>query len=136
MNKIYSVICLLLISFLSTAGNNKITVKITNVIPSKGKLVISIITNEKSFNAQTPEYCYAIDPTSEEVIWSKDLPEGEYAVSAYQDINGNDKIDTKLFVPKEPFGFSNYNGKGIPNFQKNKFYLDSDKELTIHLYTL
>jgi uncharacterized protein (DUF2141 family) len=47
------------------------------------------------------------------------LPEGEYVINAYQDINNNDKVDLGLlFIPKEPVGITNYNG-GIPgNFNK------------------
>lgn len=36
-----------------------------------------------------------------------DLPAGEYAVMAFQDLNGNNKLDTNLVgVPKEPWGGS------------------------------
>ncbi|HKY18239.1 MAG TPA: DUF2141 domain-containing protein [Rhizomicrobium sp.] len=35
------------------------------------------------------------------------VPPGTYAIQAYQDINGNDKMDTSWFgFPLEPFGFS------------------------------
>lgn len=37
-----------------------------------------------------------------------DLPPGEYAVSTYQDINKNGKLDRHFYgKPKEPYGFSN-----------------------------
>ena len=38
----------------------------------------------------------------------RDLPYGEYAITAYHDANDNGKLDTGLFrVPKERLGFSN-----------------------------
>lgn len=37
----------------------------------------------------------------------KDLPAGTYAVSAFQDVNANKKLDTNAFgKPNEPYGFS------------------------------
>lgn len=36
------------------------------------------------------------------------LPPGTYAVAAYQDVNGNQQLDSNLFgIPQEPVGFSN-----------------------------
>ena len=36
------------------------------------------------------------------------LPEGQYALSCFQDLNGNGKLDTNLVgIPTEPYGFSN-----------------------------
>lgn len=48
-----------------------------------------------------------------EADWTIDnLPYGYYAVSAWQDINGNGKMDTNSYgAPVEPTGFSN-NAKG------------------------
>lgn len=37
-----------------------------------------------------------------------DLPPGHYAIAAFQDGNGNERLDTNLFgVPNEPYGLSN-----------------------------
>ncbi len=59
----------------------------------------------------------------------KDLPPGRYAVSAYQDLNLNDKLDTNAFgMPKEPYGFSrNARGRfGPPSFEDASFELGSE----------
>jgi uncharacterized protein (DUF2141 family) len=48
------------------------------------------------------------------------VPPGKYAVAFFQDLNGNQKLDTNLFgVPKEGFGFSrDAMGKlGPPSFE-------------------
>ena len=60
-----------------------------------------------------------------------DLPPGEYAVSSYQDVNDNGKLD-RYFIgkPKEPYGFSN-NVKpfGPPSYKDCKFNLTSSPKL-------
>jgi uncharacterized protein (DUF2141 family) len=56
----------------------------------------------------------------------KDLPAGDYAVSAYQDLNGNRKLDTSsLGIPIEPYGFSNgaRGSNGPPSFADARFHL-------------
>ena len=42
------------------------------------------------------------------IVHFKDLPPGEYAAVAFQDVNGNGILDKNfLGIPKEPYGFSN-----------------------------
>jgi uncharacterized protein (DUF2141 family) len=52
------------------------------------------------------------------------LPPGRYAIAAFQDKDGNAKLNTNLMgIPNEPFGFSN-NAKasfGPPNFDSAAF---------------
>lgn len=51
------------------------------------------------------------------------LPVGRYALSVIHDENGNGKLDTRLGVPREGFGFSN-NAKalfGPPSFRSASF---------------
>ena len=56
-----------------------------------------------------------------------DLPAGKYAVSSYQDENGNGKLDTNsLGVPTEGYGFSNdaQGNAGPPKFAQAAFDFD------------
>ncbi len=49
----------------------------------------------------------------------KDVPAGRYAVSAFHDLNGNQRLDRNMVgMPSEPYGFSrNARGKmGPPSF--------------------
>lgn len=58
------------------------------------------------------------------------VPFGDYAVAVFQDVNGNNKLDTGLFgIPSEPFAFSNnFRPKfGGPTFEKCKFTLSAEK---------
>lgn len=66
-----------------------------------------------------------------------DLPPGRYAVSVYQDVNGNRKLDRNAFgIPKEPVGASNNPAPhwGPPAFNECAFQLgESDKTITVQL---
>ena len=43
---------------------------------------------------------------------------GRYAIAIYHDVNGNGRLDKTLFLPSEPYGFSNGIGRGVvPSFQ-------------------
>jgi len=54
----------------------------------------------------------------------RDLKSGDYAVTAFLDENGNEKLDTNLFgMPTEKYGFSNdaRGSFGPPSFADAKF---------------
>jgi uncharacterized protein (DUF2141 family) len=63
------------------------------------------------------------------------LPPGNYAATAYQDINGDDKLSTNLLkLPTEPYGFSN-NARGAfgpPSFKDAAVTL-GEENLTIEI---
>lgn len=64
------------------------------------------------------------------------LPEGPYAISLFEDVNGNYKLDTgAMGIPVEMFGFSNNvrGHMGVPTFEQCKFVLKDDQVLRIHL---
>jgi uncharacterized protein (DUF2141 family) len=59
------------------------------------------------------------------------LKAGEtYAISCFHDENGNKTLDTNwLGIPKEGYGFSNYNaGTKVPAFEECKFTVSEKKE--------
>jgi uncharacterized protein (DUF2141 family) len=56
------------------------------------------------------------------------LPSGEYVVSAFQDKNGDGKLNTGIFgIPTEHVGMTNYNLKGAPGgFKKLKVPINNN----------
>jgi uncharacterized protein (DUF2141 family) len=79
---------------------------------------------------------YATDVTDTSLEFTVELPEGEYAISLYHDVNENNELDTGSYgIPIEAYGFSN-NVKGFmgaPSFEKSKFSLTEDKIVRINL---
>lgn len=60
------------------------------------------------------------------------LEEGDYAISIFQDLNGNEEMDTNMLgIPKEPVGASNMTSLGRPKFSKCKFNVSEDSTVTI-----
>ena len=66
-----------------------------------------------------------------------DLPPGTYAVTVYEDLNGNRKLDHNLIgIPREPVGVSNNPPArfGPPHFDECSFHLgDTAQTITINL---
>lgn len=59
------------------------------------------------------------------VRFSLDVPPGAWALSVVHDENGNGRLDTRLGIPREGFGFSN-NPRiwfGPPSFESARFEL-------------
>ncbi|MCR5766199.1 MAG: DUF2141 domain-containing protein [Treponema sp.] len=136
MKKIISIFALLLIS--SFAFANKVKIKIKNVKVNEGKVVLSINYSKESFKNHSADKTIILETSSAEIETVLELPYGEFAFSIYQDLNNDNKLNSNLIgIPKEPFSFSNYNGKSVPgNFEKHKVTINQDCELVIELFTM
>jgi len=121
---------------LLSPGELKITV--TNISPTGGDLYIAVYDNKESY--MKPDLAFLlkivpIDSETENIVF-KDVPPGEYAISIFQDINGNGELDKRgAGIPNEPFGFSNdARGKlGPAKYKDAKFSFSSDRTLNIKL---
>ncbi|HCV16146.1 MAG TPA: hypothetical protein DF637_07425 [Rikenellaceae bacterium] len=123
----------------SAFSNSNVRLEISGVVDGKGKLYISIFNSEKSFNKREIYQSKQIIPSATTVFVEFILPDGEYLISVYQDINSNKKLDSNIIgIPKEPVGISRYDGKGAPgNFGKHKIIVDSNNnEVNIKLHSL
>lgn len=104
-----------------------------------GRVYVSVFNNEKGFKDRTPNKRLVIDTGKPDLTAELDLPDGDYVISAYQDENGNQKLDTNLIgIPKEKFGFSNYQGKNAPgSFDRHKVCLRGNSRVVcINLYRI
>ncbi len=65
-----------------------------------------------------------------------DLKPGTYAITTFQDLNGNAELDSNwLGIPTEPYAFSN-NAKGSfgpASFEDSKFTITEDTSLSINM---
>jgi uncharacterized protein (DUF2141 family) len=80
-----------------------------NAYSPKGKIYV-FLCNDSIFQIpfsgiDTVEFWVNYDKTKVEYEF-KGVPEGRYAIRAYQDVNGNHRLDKWLFGPREPWGFS------------------------------
>lgn len=134
----YFVSIILLLASTSLFAQEKYTVSgRINTYNPEGRIYV-FLCDEEAF--QTP--LTGIDTVSFWVNYDKrqveyefkNIPPGKYAIRAYQDVNGNHKLDKWLLGPKEPWGYS-YSGKMKfpPNFNDVSFDLYYDMRINIIL---
>lgn len=103
-----------------------LTLKLSNVVGSEGTVRIAVYANEADYRKKSVRAIKQAASGPRMTIVVKDLPEGEYAVTLFQDLDGNEKLDTNLLgIPKEPWGAS-LQGKsviGAPGWNDARFKL-------------
>jgi len=136
--KIIVFLSIALFSVLYSPAPGELVVTVTNLTPAGGDLYIAIYNNEESYMHPDLAFMRKIVPVDSEtknVVFS-DIPPGEYAISLFQDINGNGELDKKgAGIPKEPFGFSNdARGKvGPAKYKDAKFRFSNKLDMQIKL---
>ena len=130
--KILMIITALLLGPMIASGENPTTtqgvleIKITNIENGHGTIYIAILDSAEGWlksDAESKPFRDITQPvssTDDLLISVQDLPPGKYAISLFQDLDGDSEMD-KNFIgfPKEPFGFSAPMGKfGPPKFNE------------------
>jgi uncharacterized protein (DUF2141 family) len=116
---------------LTSLSNPALTVTFSGFEKVKGQLYIRI-KNEKQ--QVVVEKVVPVTAKTLTVNFT-DLKPGKYAISAFQDLNNNGKIDIGMFGPTEPYGYSN-NARGIfsePDFSAQLFDLKDATKTSITL---
>jgi uncharacterized protein (DUF2141 family) len=129
--------------FLATAfsmqdSESELKITITNIYPVKGELYIAVYDNADDYMDIEKIAFHKIHPVNgeTELVIISGVPDGEYAVSVFQDLNGNGELDTSsIGFPREPFGFSNdaMGSFGPPKFRKAKFTVSGNTSISIEL---
>jgi uncharacterized protein (DUF2141 family) len=115
-----------------------ITVEVTNVAVNGGKVYLAIFASAEEFRKEEPSLAFDLGDGNSVLIKQLSLPPGDYVISAFQDENGNQKLDYGMFgVPREMIGLSNYFGRGLPTkiFDRQKITVNSSTgKVVIGLY--
>jgi uncharacterized protein (DUF2141 family) len=130
INKRITLLLLCFVAAISSLHAQKLTVKVSGIKPVSGYLMVGVFNSETGF----PDSYYKgekIKVTDTVMIATfTGLPKGKYAVSVYQDINENGRLDKNLFgAPKEKYGFSNKANK--PDYKESLF--DFNDDLTVNI---
>jgi uncharacterized protein (DUF2141 family) len=115
-----------------------LTIELSGITPGRGQIYVAIYDRPDTFpTAGRQRTGQILDASGQSlVVQFKDLPPGEYAAVAFQDVNGNGKLDKNfLGMPKEPYGFSNgaRGSAGPPKFSAAAVTLNPDGTTTIVL---
>ncbi len=129
-------ILLLAFAFQARAQNNaaNITGTLYNIERS-GKVYIFLV-DEKSFKTPQSGIDTLILNTGYETLnfMFVNVQKGVYGIRCFQDINGNEILDKRIFGPAEPWGFSWKRKKKYPfGFSDIAFEVNSNKKIEIYL---
>jgi uncharacterized protein (DUF2141 family) len=112
-NKALSVLTILFFLITNSAlmAQNPLKIQIANLYSTSAKVYISVCTKTKDFpKDQKQVKGFVIEPKGKKElsITIDDLPYGQYAITTFQDMDGDEQLSTGFFgAPKEPCGFSN-----------------------------
>ncbi|MBL8968769.1 MAG: DUF2141 domain-containing protein [Spirochaetaceae bacterium] len=111
-----------------------VTIELANIREASGKVYVAVYDSAAAYKEDRPFRSYILEATGPILRIGDGLPAGEYVVSAFQDLNGNGKLDLNfLGIPKEPIGLSNYDGMGVPGgFDRLKIRI-SGREKTVRI---
>jgi uncharacterized protein (DUF2141 family) len=125
-----------LVLCLASAGASAadLTVILEKVTPNNGNVRAALFNQAVDFLKKPLRSAESPANDGSVTLLFKDLPAGDYAVSAFQDVNGNKKLDTSdVGFPLEPYGISNNVRGGIdgpPAFADAAVHL-GNSDLTI-----
>ncbi len=110
---------------LNLASAAELTVHVEGAKSATGNIMVAVFKAEGFLQKPVKGGMAAADVAGSKVVFA-DLPEGEYAVTIFHDVNGNGKLDKNVLgIPTEDYAFSNNAmGKfGPPAFDAAKFVL-------------
>lgn len=134
---ILNYIFIVLFGLLANPYDGKLELQLNKLDPAGGTIYIAIYKYADTFMEEDKaEFRKIVDYESETQIIVLDLPQGDYAITVFQDLNDNQRLDTRLMgIPKEPYGFSN-NAMGMfgpPSFEKAKISVGESSKTEIDM---
>ena len=135
--QIFKLLVVVVLSTVCAKGNSAkpyyyLEVNVNNVLIQKGKIHIGVYNNESDYDNEKYYVGSITDVKNKTVKIVFKLPKGTYAVKMFQDINGDNEMNSIFGVPLEPYGVSR-NISGFPSFKKTKFMLGGNKKINIKL---
>jgi uncharacterized protein (DUF2141 family) len=120
-----------------TAQAARITVTVEGIRSTEGAIMVGLFSDAATFPDRITKGQSAPAQISSVILVFENVEPGRYAASAFQDRNGNGKLDRGLMgIPKEPYGFSRdaRASMGPPSFDDAAFDVPPEGvSLVIHL---
>ncbi|MCX6307288.1 MAG: DUF2141 domain-containing protein, partial [Bacteroidia bacterium] len=114
-----------------------VVVEISGIRNTVGLIRLAFFANETDFRSDKPAFERTLDKTlvlnGNLVVRLDHIPSGTYGIALLDDENKNGKLDYRLVIPKEGFGFSNYEHRGIkrPALSDFSFLLKKNETLRV-----
>lgn len=103
---------------------------------NKGKVYVGLYNSEEQFLKKAFAGNISKIAKYEAIVTFKNVPAGQYALSAFHDKNDNGKLDTNMIgVPKEDYTVSNNakNKFSAPKYDKAKFDLTNKTRIVLSM---
>jgi len=115
----------------STAGTASIALTVSNLRSTKGDVLVCLSANPKYFpdcRKDKKARKIQISAANAGSVKIDGVKPGTYAIALIHDENANGKMDLRLFLPREGFGFSRNPkiGMGPPKFKSAQFTMGAD----------
>jgi uncharacterized protein (DUF2141 family) len=114
---------------LAAPSPGDVTVAVTGLRSGKGQVLACLTARADAFpdcDRDPQARKLTVPATAPLQLDFGPVPPGRYAVSLIHDENGNGKLDTRLFIPREGFGFSRDApvAMGPPRFERAAFAVE------------
>lgn len=115
----------------ATAATATVDIAISNLRSKKGDVLVCLSNNPKYFPDCTKDEAarkIKVAASNAGNVQITNVKPGTYAVALVHDENANGKMDLRLFLPREGFGFSRNPkiGMGPPKFKSAQFTVGAD----------
>lgn len=130
------VVCLFMCAALPAQD---LILRMNGIKQGKGDILIAVFNGADGFpneTAKAVQLLRAVPVNGKAELAVKKLPSGRYAVSLFQDTNGDGKLNTNIVgIPKEGYGVSNnaFNTFSAPAFKDASFLFPQVNILTLQL---
>ena len=118
-------------------AQNQVTAEVENFKNNNGICQACIFQSASSFEKMEALQCInAAVQDKRAVLKFTGLPDGDYAIFVFHDVNRNNKMDNNfLGIPKEGYGASNNKlpFAAAPKFTENKFVLSNHANLQLKI---
>ena len=118
-------------------AQNQVTAEVENFKNNNGICQACIFQSASSFEKMEALQCInAVVQDRRAVLTFSGLPDGEYAIFVFHDVNRNKKMDNNfLGIPKEGYGASKNKlpFAGAPRFTENKFALSNQATVQLKI---
>ncbi len=132
-------IAVLLGIILSVNAQNNLSVDVTDIDKSAGKVYIALYDSKVPFLTDKAIAGKIVEVTGQTMsVNFENLTAGEYAIAMFYDENDNGKLDLGEYgIPMEKYGFSNNIDPAViqraPVFDECKFNVEGDTKTSIKL---
>jgi uncharacterized protein (DUF2141 family) len=97
-----------------------------DVAAPTGRIMVALFSSEANYGGEGQPFRYAMVEAAgaSKQVRFEDLPDGDYAMRAFHDVDGDGKMKTNPFgMPIEPFAFSNNaaGNMGPASWERAKF---------------